>query len=37
MAKKICSYRFDDEFIRLLEALTGLERTSKTQVIQKQL
>jgi hypothetical protein len=35
MAKKMCSYRFDDEFIRLLEALTGLERTSKTQVIQK--
>jgi hypothetical protein len=35
MAKKMFSYRFDDEFIRLLEALTGLERTSKTQVIQK--
>ena len=35
MAKKMCSYRFDDEFIRLLEALTGLERISKTMVIQK--
>ena len=35
MAKKLCSFRFDDEFIRLLEALTGLEQTNKTQVIQK--
>ena len=35
MAKKLCSFRFDNEFIRLLEALTGLERTNKTQVIQK--
>ena len=35
MAKRMCSYRFDDEFIRLLEALTCLERTIKTQVIQK--
>ena len=35
MGKKLCSFRFDDEFIRLLEALTGLERTNKTQVIQK--
>jgi len=24
MGKKLCSFRFDDEFIRLLEALTGL-------------
>jgi hypothetical protein len=35
MGKKLCSFRFDEEFIRLLEALTGLERTNKTQVIQK--
>ena len=35
MAKKLCSFRFDNEFIRLLEALTGLERTNKTLVIQK--
>ncbi len=35
MAKKMCSYRFDEEFIRLLEALTGLERINKTEVIQK--
>ncbi len=35
MGKKLCSFRFDDEFIRLLEALTGLERINKTQVIQK--
>ena len=35
MAKKLCSFRFDDDFIRLLEALTGLERTNKTLVIQK--
>ena len=35
MAKKLCSFRFDDDFIRLLEALTGLEKTNKTLVIQK--
>ena len=35
MAKKLCSFRFDDDFIRLLEALTGLERTNKTLVIKK--
>ena len=31
----MCRYRFDDEFIRLLKALTDLERSTKTLVIQK--
>ena len=35
MAVNMCRYRFDDEFIRLLKALTDLERSTKTLVIQK--
>ena len=29
------AYRFGDEYIELLDSLTGLERTTKTMIIQK--
>ena len=29
------AYRFGDEWIELLDSLTGLERTTKTMIIQK--
>ena len=29
------AYRFGDEWIELLDSLTGLERTIKTMIIQK--
>ena len=33
--KKMNAYRFGDEWIELLDSLTGLERTTKTMIIQK--
>ena len=35
MEKKMNAYRFDYEWIKLLDSLTGLERTTKTMVTQK--
>ena len=35
MEKKMNAYRFDYEWIKLLDSLTGLERTTKTMIIQK--
>ena len=35
MEKKMYDYWLDDEWIELLDSLTGLERTTKTMIIQK--
>ena len=35
MEKKMNAYRFDYEWIKLLDSLAGLERTTKTMIIQK--
>ena len=35
MEKKMNAYRFDYEWIGLLDSLTGFERTTKNMVIQK--
>ena len=35
MEKKMNAYRFDYEWIKLLDSLTGFERTTKNMVIQK--
>ena len=35
MATKISGYRFDEDFIKILETLTSLERLNKTEVIKK--
>ena len=35
MEKKMYAYWLDDEWIELLDSLTGLERTTKNMIIQK--
>ena len=35
MEKKMNAYRFNYEWIELLDSLTSLERTTKTMIIQK--
>jgi len=37
MEKKMYAYWFDDEWIELLDSLTGLESTTKTKIIQKEI
>jgi hypothetical protein len=33
--KKLCSYRFDDQFLTSLARLANLEMTNKTEIIKK--
>jgi hypothetical protein len=33
--KKLCSYRFDDQFLTALARLANLEMTTKTEIIKK--
>ena len=35
MNKKMCSFRFDSDFVRILEKLSKLDNTSKTDVIKR--
>ena len=35
MNKKMCSFRFDSDFVSLLEKLSKLDNTSKTDVIKR--
>ena len=35
MEKKMNAYRFNYQLIELLDSLTGMERTTKTMIIQK--
>jgi len=33
--KKLCSYRFDEQFLTALERLANLEMATKTEIIKK--
>ena len=35
MDKKLCSFRFDSDFVRILEKMSKLDRTTKTEVIKR--
>ena len=35
MDKKSCSFRFDSDFVRILEKLSKLDNTTKTDVIKR--